>query len=232
MKFMKELIEFSDASGSPLSKIPAVGGKELDLHSLYTHVTRRGGFEAASANRCVSECEASCSVYLQKLSLPLERMLAISQLPEARPRRQWTAIANAMNLHNMKSDRLAPMLKKYYLSLLLPFERFRLGLDPPPAALATLVDDGSSGEGGDVGLSALASSSGGSLMSRRSIEVVSLQPSGAERSNADACDEVIAYVPPRPGEELCELCGSGDDNESILLCDKCNCGFHMRCLQP
>ena len=32
LKFMKALTEFCDAAGSPLSKIPAVSGKELDLH--------------------------------------------------------------------------------------------------------------------------------------------------------------------------------------------------------
>ncbi len=33
---------------------------------------------------------------------------------------------------------------------------------------------------------------------------------GAERSNAEA-EEVIAYEPPAPGEELCEICGGGED---------------------
>lgn len=51
LRFMKKLIEFSDASGTPLSKIPAVAGKELDLHLLYTIVAQRGGYEEACGNR-------------------------------------------------------------------------------------------------------------------------------------------------------------------------------------
>ena len=51
MKFMKELIEFSDASGHPLSRLPTIGGKELDLHLLYTLVSRKGGYESASSSR-------------------------------------------------------------------------------------------------------------------------------------------------------------------------------------
>ena len=51
MKFIKQLVEFSDASGTPLSKIPVLGGKELDLHLLFTHVSQRGGYEEATANR-------------------------------------------------------------------------------------------------------------------------------------------------------------------------------------
>ncbi|KAK2508763.1 LOW QUALITY PROTEIN: hypothetical protein MC885_006255 [Smutsia gigantea] len=33
---------------SPFQKIPAVGGKELDLHGLYTRVTTLGGFAKVS----------------------------------------------------------------------------------------------------------------------------------------------------------------------------------------
>ena len=28
------------------------------------------------------------------------------------------------------------------------------------------------------------------------------------------------------------MCGIGEGNESMLLCDRCNCGFHMGCLDP
>ena len=32
--------------------------------------------------------------------------------------------------------------------------------------------------------------------------------------------------------EICEVCGKGDDDENIILCDKCSCGFHLYCLDP
>ncbi|XP_057979882.1 probable Histone-lysine N-methyltransferase ATXR5 isoform X2 [Malania oleifera] len=34
------------------------------------------------------------------------------------------------------------------------------------------------------------------------------------------------------GEVICEQCGSGDRAEELLLCDKCDKGFHMFCLRP
>ncbi|XP_006350981.1 probable Histone-lysine N-methyltransferase ATXR5 isoform X2 [Solanum tuberosum] len=34
------------------------------------------------------------------------------------------------------------------------------------------------------------------------------------------------------GEVVCEQCGSGERPEELLLCDKCNKGFHMLCLRP
>lgn len=33
-------------------------------------------------------------------------------------------------------------------------------------------------------------------------------------------------------EAVCEQCGSGERPEELLLCDKCNKGFHMLCLRP
>ncbi|KAF8082830.1 hypothetical protein N665_0805s0003 [Sinapis alba] len=34
------------------------------------------------------------------------------------------------------------------------------------------------------------------------------------------------------GDVTCEKCGSGERDEEILLCDKCDKGFHMQCLRP
>ncbi|KAK9293035.1 hypothetical protein L1049_021019 [Liquidambar formosana] len=34
------------------------------------------------------------------------------------------------------------------------------------------------------------------------------------------------------GGVSCEHCGSGDRDEELLLCDKCDRGFHMSCLRP
>jgi ribosomal protein L37AE/L43A len=31
---------------------------------------------------------------------------------------------------------------------------------------------------------------------------------------------------------MCEQCGSGDNPEELLLCDKCDNGFHMKCVRP
>lgn len=31
---------------------------------------------------------------------------------------------------------------------------------------------------------------------------------------------------------MCEICHKGDDEENIVLCDKCNKGFHLYCVKP
>ncbi|MCH97703.1 histone-lysine N-methyltransferase ATXR5-like, partial [Trifolium medium] len=34
------------------------------------------------------------------------------------------------------------------------------------------------------------------------------------------------------GGIMCDQCGSGDNSEELLLCDKCDNGFHMKCVRP
>lgn len=144
--------------------------------------------------------------------------------------RQWTAIASSMMLHNATPQQISPLLKKYYQQLLLKFERFEKGIDAAPAALSSCVTQPTPEEKAAAKGASAVGSAAGSLMSRR-VEVMALKQTGDERSNA-GCEHVIVYEPPIPGEEVCELCGSGDDIATLLLCDKCNCGFHMRCLNP
>jgi len=34
------------------------------------------------------------------------------------------------------------------------------------------------------------------------------------------------------GGDICEICGSDEDDPNILLCDSCDKGFHLQCLTP
>ena len=49
--------------------------------------------------------------------------------------------------------------------------------------------------------------------------------SGAEETVVEAIIVSVADI-------VCELCGSGENDDSVLLCDECNRGFHMECLAP
>ncbi|RXM29926.1 AT-rich interactive domain-containing protein 2 [Acipenser ruthenus] len=48
LAFLDELRQFHRSRGSPFKKIPVVGGRELDLHALYTRVATLGGFAKVS----------------------------------------------------------------------------------------------------------------------------------------------------------------------------------------
>jgi site-specific DNA-cytosine methylase len=49
-------------------------------------------------------------------------------------------------------------------------------------------------------------------------------------ANVDATVDPT-LVPPQP-DHACEVCGSPDREELMLLCDYCNAGYHTFCLQP
>ena len=238
MRFMKALTEFADASGRPLKKIPDVSGRVIDLHLLFTLVKRRGGFERASAERkwaeiaehmnmhdcTTSHLSQALKKHYQQLLLPYERMVeGLDPPPPAVAARPPPAAATA--------DPMA--------------------VDEPPStangtangAADGAADSAPSGATADAAAEAPMVSSGGGLMAKRGLgaskysypevgEVVKLTGAkGVERSNAEV-EEVIAYEPPAPGEERCEICGSGADNDHMLLCDRCSCGFHTYCLNP
>ena len=60
---MKELAEFWDGAGSPLVKIPVIGGTELNLHLLHTLVSRLGGYERVCKDRRWMEVTAEMSIH-------------------------------------------------------------------------------------------------------------------------------------------------------------------------
>ncbi|PWN54457.1 hypothetical protein IE53DRAFT_323024, partial [Violaceomyces palustris] len=48
--------------------------------------------------------------------------------------------------------------------------------------------------------------------------------------NMNAESEIV--IVPGAEEQMCEICLRGDDGINMLLCDECNRGYHMYCLQP
>ncbi|KAL2652870.1 hypothetical protein R1flu_020998 [Riccia fluitans] len=49
--------------------------------------------------------------------------------------------------------------------------------------------------------------------------------------NAGACENSEDVVD-KYAEQRCESCGSGDDDAEMVLCDRCDAGFHIYCLRP
>ncbi|KAI5676400.1 hypothetical protein M9H77_07350 [Catharanthus roseus] len=58
----------------------------------------------------------------------------------------------------------------------------------------------------------------------RRMEIVHIDDDGGGDNDDKNCDEY--------SEVLCMQCSLGDNAEELLLCDKCDRGFHMLCLKP
>ena len=77
MQFMKSLTEFWDKDqNSPLTKIPVIGGTELNLHLLHTTVAKLGGYERVCAERRWMEVRRA-----PRATLALTATLALSSPP-------------------------------------------------------------------------------------------------------------------------------------------------------
>ena len=68
---------------------------------------------------------------------------------------------------------------------------------------------------------------------RSSFAVEARSPSGARGDGDDDDDDaMIAALMAALDETFCEVCAGGDDEDTMLLCDGCDRGFHIACLSP
>ena len=67
---------------------------------------------------------------------------------------------------------------------------------------------------------------------RSSFAVEARSPSGARGDGDDDDDAMIAALMAALDETFCEVCAGGDDEDTMLLCDGCDRGFHIACLSP
>ena len=54
---------------------------------------------------------------------------------------------------------------------------------------------------------------------------------GSERA-AELDAELEAELVLSPEDEVCQVCSSGEDDSKMILCDACDKGFHIYCLEP
>ena len=56
--------------------------------------------------------------------------------------------------------------------------------------------------------------------------------SGSGGSGDQDADDAAAAAAAALAQTVCQVCGSGDDEASTLLCDGCDDGYHLACLRP
>ncbi|KAH9808328.1 JmjC domain, hydroxylase-domain-containing protein [Melampsora americana] len=153
--------------------------------------------------------------------------------------RKWSYLAKTLGYDVVRSPAIAFQLKSTYLKILVPFdeymtraqrtERFE-SLKPsnqtqqsPTDSLSPLTSpvDENREVGNIVELRKGSTSNEFVNPNHTPIENNSIS---RETSNWD--DKVDR------GGEICEICGSDEDDPNILLCDCCDKGFHLQCLTP
>ncbi|KAJ3162734.1 hypothetical protein HDU86_003707 [Geranomyces michiganensis] len=141
--------------------------------------------------------------------------------------KEWAQVGAAIGLPVKNLQALAVSVKNAYVKWILPYETFmaRHG----PAGSRHPLPPPSNGSDDDEDVQAEGTST---RSKKRAQARASAAASGTENGSTSSSPVKPAIVPPKPGTELCEICGGGQDDDKMLLCDGCDRGYHLYCFDP
>ncbi|KAI9103186.1 hypothetical protein DFS34DRAFT_356513 [Phlyctochytrium arcticum] len=142
--------------------------------------------------------------------------------------KQWAQVGRAIGLGGKTCTSLSHSVKSAYLRWVLPYEDFIAKFGSPS------VTRPGSPNGDDKDIAARMKRA---QRFRKPKPETPPPPPPAEITPPDSSPSAKkAILPdgylPKPGLELCEICGGGENDEKMLLCDGCNRGYHLYCFDP
>ncbi|TPX70142.1 hypothetical protein SpCBS45565_g01901 [Spizellomyces sp. 'palustris'] len=145
--------------------------------------------------------------------------------------KQWAQVGRAIGLGGKTCTSLSHSVKSAYIKWVLPYEDFIAKHGSPAVTRpgSPLGDD--TGGLDDAPTSGTRSKRAQRAKKRKSAEVVPEIPTADSSPSAKKAILPDGYLP-KPGLELCEICGGGENDEKMLLCDGCNRGYHLYCFDP
>lgn len=221
--YLEQLQKFHAQQGHARVSIPIVDRKPVDLYQLKLVVNANGGYDSVARQR------------------------------------KWAEVTRKVGYEEKDSGHLAGQIKAAYSRIIYPYERFlelnkenakrpstneddRNGTSegaaspPPPTISAGVRENSQSGSTEDKSMS----DSARRRSSRRKIDPTDAPVVLSQRRRLreqqptppPAGTSGDFYLAPGAEEQMCEICLRGDDGVSMLLCDECNRGYHMYCLDP
>ncbi|TFK66579.1 hypothetical protein BDN72DRAFT_844196 [Pluteus cervinus] len=234
LNFLEQLYKFHKQQGNPRVVVPTINHKPLDLWLLRKEVHKMGGYEAVTKGKKWSD---------------LGRILGYRGIPglSTQIKNSYTRVIlpyehfcdRAKNSPAMSSILARDQLKNGAPLSPEPPSRLSTGLDTntdsPPSSPLTATSSPLS-EPPDEGDMKGAEGSKGSR-TRRSTRMKSQEqtPRKPGFSSGSVVPPPIFYDKPDTkgtNEQSCEICHKANRGEEMLLCDGCDCGFHMFCLDP
>ncbi|KAH9833659.1 PLU-1-like protein-domain-containing protein [Rhodofomes roseus] len=223
VNFLEQLYRYHKQQGNSRVTVPTINHKPLDLWSLRKEVQKLGGYDAVTRNKKWAD---------------LGRLLGYTGIPG-----------------------LSTQMKNSYARVILPYELYRERVRNSPTLSPKKQGDPqlkthapgkavkpTTGED-DVSEPSSPLTATSSPLSeppeeasgrpRRNTRQSSLEHPGPRRATA-ANDDNLPFARSAASQadkdgnpELhCEVCLKKDRGEEMLLCDGCDCGFHMFCLDP
>ncbi|GAA6008954.1 hypothetical protein JCM10207_004039 [Rhodosporidiobolus poonsookiae] len=212
LNFLEQLYLFHRQQGtSSHMTIPSIGGKPIDMLKLKREVHAYGGYATVTDSR------------------------------------KWTHVGKAMGYNVTQNTSICSQLKLTYARIVVPFEKYvervkRAGGAIPDPVKASTSDNADE-------MKAFADKLAGSPSFVKADKSPSAEAGPSSRPDgegqervrtaSDKLNEALDIKPAtrrskadrQPGE-VCEICASDFDPDRIVLCDECDKGYHLNCLNP
>ncbi|KAG9317792.1 PLU-1-like protein-domain-containing protein [Chiua virens] len=237
VNFLEQLYRFHKQQGNPRVSVPTINHKSLDLWLLRKEVHKLGGYDAVTKNRKWGDLGALLGYRgIPGLSTQIKNSYTRIILPYEH---FCDRVRNSPTLSTSPGGTRDPHLKTHTN---IQTTRTRNGhnrdASSPPSspltstssALSDVPDDGDYKERN--GFRAEGTSS------KRNTKSIPHDQS-PPRKRRNIASRMSSASPPSPPDEVakltqesCEVCQKKNHEEEMLLCDGCDCGFHMFCLDP
>ncbi|KAK7062094.1 Jumonji superfamily protein [Favolaschia claudopus] len=228
INFLEQLYVWHQQQGNPRVSVPTINNKPLDLYLLRKEVRKLGGFYAVTKKKLWSDLGRilgyhgipGLSTQLKnsytRVILPFEEYEAKNAAKEAKQSSPKKPV-NGVNGHDTQAPPPASASTK--------------ATDDPPESPLTSTSSPLSEPPED------ANGKSANVRPRYSTRMWSNEQRTPGPSN------VSPILPPvfhdkkvteakTTTEQSCEICHKKNRGEEMLLCDGCDCGFHMFCLDP
>lgn len=224
LNYQEQLQKFHAQQGYARVSIPIVGGRPLDLYHLKLIVSNFGGYEIVTRNKT------------------------------------WPDITAQLGHDEKDAAILATQIKRAYTKIIHPFEQF-LAVNRDAAKKSSNASSSHADAERAASLGAASGHTDDDMMVDSNSQNGDSFPEGSEEAKkrrrsrrrndskglpttltslrkrkaspgADGHASGGYRVAPGAEGEMCEICLRGEDGVSMLLCDECNRGYHMYCLDP
>ncbi|PCH40905.1 hypothetical protein WOLCODRAFT_162645 [Wolfiporia cocos MD-104 SS10] len=237
VNFLEQLYKFHKQQGNPRVVVPTINHKPLDLWLLRKEVQKLGGYEAVTRGKKWADLGRMLGYGgIPGLSTQMKSSYARVILPYEEYR-DIVRNSPTMSAHKQHDPQL-----KTHVNIQSAGKSSRLRStsagdeDSPPSSPLTMTSSPLSDPPVEEGDGKNAQST--SRPRRNTRQSVNERSTSVRR--ASTSNDLLPSALPRPerGEgreqttEHCEICLKKDRGEEMLLCDGCDCGFHIFCLDP
>ncbi|THH02163.1 hypothetical protein EW026_g654 [Hermanssonia centrifuga] len=231
VNFLEQLYRFHKQQGNPRVSVPTINHKPLDLWLLRKEVHKLGGYDAVTRSKKWAD---------------LGRLLGYGGIPglATQMKNSYARVIlpyehfceHVRNSPNMSPSKPHDPTLKTHMNIQSAGKSVRssigAGDDSPPSSPLTATssplseppDESDKNDSTRPRRSARQTSHEQSTPSRKPPSTTETLPPSL--NGADSKDRRS------PSEPHCEVCQKKDRGEEMLLCDGCDCGFHIFCLDP